>query len=502
MEVNDKRIAKNSLMLYSRMFLSMIVGLYTSRVVLQTLGVEDFGIYGVVGGIVTMMGFLNSSMNNVSSRYIAFELGKGANSQLKQIFCTAVIIHLLIASIIVIIGETIGMWFLCNKLVIPESRLYAAKWVLQLSILSAAISITQTPYSACIIAHEKMEIYAYFELLHVFLKLLIVYLLVVSDWDKLIVYSILVATTTIFMQVLYRFYCVRNYKESSFEWIWNRPLIKNMIAFTSQNIFAHFSFSVRQQGVNFVLNMLFGVAVNAACGLVSTIQGIVLQFSNNILVAFNPQIIKNYSKNDYSEMNRLMINASKYSMLLLLLFIIPLVLELPQVLQLWLGMVPEHTVIFARISLISLITCLTNPLYTGLLATGKIKQFSTFQGTLYLITPFIVYFICSLYGRPYISYLIIFLFQMLISLANIYFLKKNIPSFSISLFVKSTLFDVILPSLLVAFVLLLLKHQLQASFLRTIVLSFLSIVLLSSITFVRMDKSTRSLIIHKVFNKV
>lgn len=501
MESNNKRIAKNSIMLYIRMLLSMFVGLYTSRVVLQTLGVEDFGIYGVVGGIVSMMGFLNSSMNNVTSRYIAFELGKGSQDKLKLTFCTALIIHVFIALFVILIGETLGMWFLCNKLVIPEGRLYAAKWVLQLSLLSAAISITQTPYSACIMAHEKMDVYAYLELLNVCLKLLIVFFLVITEWDKLILYSILVVAVSLFMQMLYRFYCINNYQESRFTWMWNKGIIKNMLSFTSQNIFAHFSYSVRQQGVNFVLNMIFGVVVNAASGLVSTMNGIVLQFSNNILVAFNPQIVKCYAKNNIIEMNRLIINASKYSMLLLLLFIIPIVLELPQILKLWLGIVPEYTIIFGRISLISLITSLTNPLYTGLLATGKIKDFSLFQGSLYLITPFLVYFLCSLFGKPYIAYLLFFFFQIIISFATIFFLKKRISEFNVSLFVKTSLTDVIIPSVIISLFLYILKFYLPESFSRLVLLSLVSTFSIILITFIRMDKNTRIVIIKKVIKR-
>ena len=307
MDSNNKRIARNAAMLYIRMLLSVLIGLYTSRVVLQVLGVEDYGIYGIVGSVVAMMGFINASMSGATSRFISYELGRGNITFLQETFSTSFIIHVLIALIIVILGETIGLWLLCYKLVIPDERMNAAHLVYQMSILSSVISITQVPYSACILSHEKMDIYAYFELLHVFLKLIIVYLLIIIPWDKLKVYSILVVSVSIFMCLLYRIYCIRNFKEARFSLVLNKKLIRRMMSFTSQTIFAHFSYTIRQQGINFVLNILFGVVVNAASGIATTINGIISQFSQNIIVAFNPQIIKNYSKGNYEQMNRLII---------------------------------------------------------------------------------------------------------------------------------------------------------------------------------------------------
>ena len=219
---NNKRIAKNTIMLYIRMFISMLVGLYTSRVVLATLGVEDYGIYGVVGGVVGMMGFLNASMSGATSRFLTFELGRGDKERLAKTFSSALIVHIAIAIIVFILAETVGLWFLCNKLNIPEGRMEAAHWVYQFSILATMLSITQVPYNATIIAHEKMDVYAYMEILNVTLKLLIVYLLTIGDFDKLKLYAVLTFAVSLIIMMIYRIYCLRHFKESRFHWVWDK----------------------------------------------------------------------------------------------------------------------------------------------------------------------------------------------------------------------------------------------------------------------------------------
>ena len=498
MDSNNKRIAKNAAMLYIRMLLSVLIGLYTSRVVLQVLGVEDYGIYGIVGSVVAMMGFINASMSGATSRFISYELGRGNITFLQETFSTSFIIHVLIALIIVILGETIGLWLLCYKLVIPDERMNAAHLVYQMSILSSVISITQVPYSACILSHEKMDIYAYFELLHVFLKLIIVYLLIIIPWDKLKVYSILVVSVSIFMCLLYRIYCIRNFKEARFSLVLNKKLIRRMMSFTSQTIFAHFSYSIRQQGINFVLNILFGVVVNASSGIATTINGIISQFSQNIIVAFNPQIIKNYSKGNYEQMNRLIINAAKYSLLFLLIISVPIEFEMPQVLKLWLGVVPEYTVIFARLSLLLLLTAFSKPLYTGLMATGEIEGFSYSQGLLYLISPFVAFFVCSIFNRPEVAYVIVLIVQFVVAVLTIFFFKKHFPVFAVRLFFRVMLSDVLLPTFL-SFLLLFLVHLvLEENVIRLLVSTTLSTFIFVFYSYHRMDKLTKLLIIKKV----
>ena len=272
---SNKRIAKNALMLYIRMFISMIVGLYTSRVVLATLGVEDYGIYGVVGGVVSMMGFLNASMSGATSRFLTFELGRGDMKRLADTFSSALIVHIGIAIIVFIVAETVGLWFLCNKLVIPEDRMEAAHWVYQCSILSAMLGITQAPYNASIIAHEKMGVYAYVEILNVTLKLLIVYLLVIGDFDKLKLYAVLVLAVSVLIMLIYRIYCIRMFQETHFHFVWKKDILKPLLSFSGWNLYGNLGNMFQQQGTNFVINFFFGVVMNAAMSVGLTVANTV-----------------------------------------------------------------------------------------------------------------------------------------------------------------------------------------------------------------------------------
>lgn len=320
----NKRIAKNAIMLYLRMFLTMIVGLYTSRIVLTTLGVEDYGVYGVVGGIVSMLSFLNASMSGATSRFLTFELGRGDRQRLSDTFSTALIFHVLIAIIVFIIAETVGLWFFYNKLVIPENRIDAAFWVYQLSILSSMFTITQVPYNSCIIAHEKMDVYAYVEMLNVTLKLGIVYLLMVGNFDKLILYAVLVFLVSFIIMFIYRIYCLYMFEECKFHFIVKKAYMSPFLTFSGWDLYGNLSYTVRIQGANFVLNMFYGVVLNAANGIASTVQGILMGFSSNIIMAFKPAIIKKYAVGCFDEMNTLMCFATKMAlgMLMLCTFIV------------------------------------------------------------------------------------------------------------------------------------------------------------------------------------
>lgn len=449
MEYSNKRIATNAIMLYVRMFLSTIVGLYTSRVVLQVLGVEDYGIYGIVGSVVGMMGFINASMSGATSRFISYELGTGNKKTLNETFSSALIIHIFIALLIIIICETLGLWFLCNKLVIPLERLNAAHWVFHLSILSAAISITQPPYSACIMAHERMDIYAYYELLHVILKLLIVFVIQYFDYDKLIFYAILVVSVTIIMQSLYRIYCVRHFEESHFRWVWNKPLLKSLLSFSGWDLFGNLSVTTKQQGINFLINIFFGVIYNAASGVASTVQGIILSLCHNLLSAFRPQIIKQYAANNSRLSINLIYNSAKFSTLLFVLISIPLFFEMNFIMHLWLGSPPEYASIFCRIMLVS--SCLnifSSSINIGIIATGKMKLMSFLTGLFYFsVIP--ILWISYYFGLPVESAYYVSVFaNVFIIIIRTSLLHKYIAIFDI----KYLLFNIVLPILSVAFI--------------------------------------------------
>lgn len=422
------------------MFLTMIVGLYTSRVVLATLGVEDYGIYGVVGGVVAMMGFLNASMSGATSRFLTFELGRGDKRRLADTFSSALIVHIGIALIVFILAETVGLWFLCNKLVIPEGRMVAAHWVYQLSIACAMLGVIQAPYNASIIAHEKMDFYAYIEILNVVLKLLIVYLLVIGDFDKLIFYAILHFVVSFIVFFIYRIYCHHKFIESHFHWIINKEYLVPLLSFSGWSIYGYMSFSFKQQGINFIFNIFYGVILNAACGLSNIIQGIISAFASNVILAFKPRIIKLYANDDINAMSNLVSLAIKSSIFLFALVVIPFCLKTNYILSLWLVDVPEGMVFITQWLIITtVLSTISNVLYICIESTGSIKTISIINGTLLLLCIPITYLILKIglsYKECYYTYFIVaFLYLLSLFIA----IRQKISTFNLSFLIKNTL---------------------------------------------------------------
>lgn len=479
---NNKRIAKNTMMLYIRMCISMFVGLYTSRVVLQILGVEDYGIYGVVGSVVAMMGFLNSSMSGATSRFLTFELGKGCGHRLLQTFSSAVIVHIAIALIVLVLAETLGLWFLCNKLIIPENRMFAAHCVYQLSIFSAMISITQVPYNACIIAHEKMDIYAYVEMLNIILKLLIIYLLVIGNLDKLILYSLLTLIVSVAIAMIYRIYCTKNFDEARIHFIVEKDVIKPILSFSMWDLYGNFSVTVRSQGRNFLINMFFGVIYNAASSVATTVAGTVLGFTGTIVQAFRPHIIKLYAQKKIEEMQIAASNAIKYSLLLMSLMAVPLIIEADYVFKLWLVEVPPYTVVFCRLILISSALGIVNTVVSSIIhATGDIKRISIITGTIYWMHLPFIYVAFKLGANVTSSYVVEVFGVICIVLLNLFIAKHNVPELSKRNFIKSIIIAllVIAPASIVTYVITLHLGQSILRLLLSIVCNMIIVVVLS-----------------------
>ena len=358
------------------MLFAIIVGLYTSRVVLQTLGVDDYGIYSVVGGIVAMLAFLNSAMTAASQRFISFELGTQNYQRLKEVFSTSINIHLAIAGIILVIAETIGLWFLNTHMNIATDRMTAANWVYQCSVLTFVMTVVSVPYNACIVAHERMKAFAYISIVEVVLKLVIVYLLLILSADKLISYAILVLGVSLVVRIIYGVYCKRNFEECTYHFSFNKKLFKEMFAFASWSIIGNLGFSLKDQGSNIVLNIFCGTAINAARGVALQVNGIISNFSNNFIMALNPQIIKQYAAGNIQESIQLVYAGCRYSFYLLAIISIPVMVNLDYLLTLWLGTVPPYTVEFLYFALIAaLINSMAVPLTTAMQATGKIRIF-------------------------------------------------------------------------------------------------------------------------------
>ena len=493
---NNKRIAKNTIMLYIRMFISMLVGLYTSRVVLATLGVEDYGIYGVVGGVVGMMGFLNASMSGATSRFLTFELGKGDKERLAKTFSSALIVHIGIAIVVLILAETVGLWFLCNKLNIPAERMQAAHWVYQLSILSAMFGITQVPYNAAIIAHEKMDVYAYVEILNVSLKLLIVYLLCIGNFDKLILYASLMLAVSILIMMVYRIYAIRQFPEAHFHWIWDKTYLRPLLSFSGWDLYGNACVIARQQGTNFLINIFYGVVFNAASGIATTVQGTISGLAFNIILAFRPQIIKQYAKGNVEDMSKLVGNAVCFTTILFGCMSIPLILETHYIMKAWLGVIPEKSEIFCQILLIASFLGLLNNIWnTCIHATGKIKEISIFSGTFFLISLPIIYVVFQFKAPVESAYLVFILSIVFVNVSNLLIIKKKIPKLKLN-FVFLNYIKVIIVLMASYYITSLFKAQMQETFIRLLVDCFICwiIIFASSFIFILNKKQKKSII--------
>lgn len=424
---NNKRIAKNTLLLYVRMLFIMAISLFTSRVILNTLGVEDYGIYNVVGGVVAMFGFINGSMSSATQRYITFALGKEDKNRLQKVFSTTLQIHTLIAGIIVLLGETIGLWFLYNIIQIPADRMDAAFWILQCSIMSTVIMIISVPYNADIIAHEKISAFAYISILEVILKLAIVYMLVVFPFDKLILFAFLMLAVQLLIRFCYSIYCNRHFEETKYKHVCDKDLFKEMIEFAGWSMFGNLSAILYGQGLNILLNVFFGPVVNAARAVALQVQNAIQGFVGNFQMAINPQITKTYARGDMSDMHKLMFRSARFSFFLLFFLSLPVLFETNFILTIWLKTVPENTVTFLRIIICtSLIYSLANPLIIANQATGKVKKYQAVCGTiLLLILP--ISYVCLLLGCPaYTVFIVHFIIESVTQVARMIMLRPLI----------------------------------------------------------------------------
>lgn len=496
---NNKRIAKNTLMLYIRMLITMVVGLFTSRVVLQTLGVEDYGIYSVVGGIVSMFTFLNGGMVSATQRYLNFELGRGNQEQLSRVFSTSVQIHALISLIVLLLSETIGLWFLYEKLVIPAERLDAAFWVFQFSIVACVVNIISVPYNAIIVAHEKMSAFAYMSILDVVLKLLIVYLLYISPWDKLVVYAALLLCVGLLMRWIYASYCQQHFNEAHYRHRFDKALLKEMFSFSGWSLWGNLAAMLYSQGLNMMLNIFFGPVVNAARGIAVQVQGVVQGFVGNFQMALNPQITKSYANDNLAQMHSLMFRSARFSFFLLFLLVLPILLEANYILQLWLGKFPEETIVFMRwIIGVSLIYTVTNPCVIANQATGKVKVYqAVVGGILLLILP--VSYIALVLGAPaYSVFVVHFCVESIAQFSRMYMLQKLID-----LPLREYLNHIYLPIVIVVLVSILLPiylhNQMSEGFLRLVCVGIVCVVSVgSSVFFLGLTKGERSFFTNKI----
>ena len=496
---NNRRIAKNTLFLYMRMLFLMLISLYTSRVILNALGVEDYGIYNVVGGIVTMFSILSGSLSAAMSRFITFELGAGNTEKLKKVFSSSVTIQVAIALIVIALAETAGLWFLNEKMEIPENRMTAANWCFQISIITFIINLISVPYNAAIIAHEKMSTFAFISMLEGIGKLIIAWCIIRNPIDRLIFFAMLVAILSWTIRFIYTQYCKRHFEECIYHFIYDHNLLKQMFSFAGWNFLGAGSALLIYQGVDLLSNIYFGVTVNAARGIASQVNRAVMQFVNNFTTAINPQITKSYASNQKEYMFSLMFRGAKFSYLLVLLFAVPIICETPMILKLWLKVVPDHTIAFVRLTIVvSLIQVLSNTMITAMLATGNIKKYQIIVGGLGMLV-FPMSWLFFVLGLPpeiaYVSVIIVFIAQWICRLN----LMRKMIGMSVSEYMKNVMIKVIISTLLAFPLPMFICAIWETSVSRLIVVTVVSLIFTSIIIyFIGMSYSERYFLFREV----
>lgn len=495
----NKRVAKNTIVLYARMVFILAVNLYTSRVILDVLGIEDYGIYNVVAGFVMMFGFLNSAMATASSRYIAYEQGTGNVERQKIVYSTTVMIHLSLAIIIVLLAEIFGVWYINNYMVYPVERTFAANFIFQAALLSFFFNIISVPFTSSIIAHEDMGIYALVSIIDAVLKLGIVFLLPISPIDQLVFYSILLLVVSLLNYSIYLFYCHRKYVECHFRINKDVTLFKEMLGFAGWSFIGNFGISAKDYGVNLVLNLFFGPAVNAARAVAFQVSSAINGFVSNFQLALTPQITKRYASGDVDSMTLLMKRGSKFSFFLLAIIIIPVIVRANYILSIWLVEVPEHTPLFLQlILLMALINSMYGPVSTAVLATGEIKLYQIVVAIIMCLDVPLSYLFLKIGAQPYVVFIIGIASAFTALIARLILLNRKID-----IGIRSFFFNVVIKNLLLFLLMIapvyLLSHYISNTFLSLILLTVTSVLWsVIIVLFLGLNKDERNIVVNWV----
>ena len=496
---NNARIAKNTIYLYIRSGVTMLVALYTSRIVLNALGIEDFGIWGVLGGIISIFGFINQSLSSSIFRYITHAIGNGDNENLVKTYNASILIHVGLAFLIFFLCETLGHWFLEQKLVIPDEKRSMVDIVFQIVIVTSSVSIMSVPFNSVIIAYEHMNVYAYLTITDTLFKLAIAAVVFLVPQNKLVWYALMMLVTTIIMLVFYFTYVHINFKNLHFQKVRDKQLFYSLLGFSGWSIFGNLAYVGYTQGLNMLINMFFGPAVNAARSISLQIEQTVRTFIGNFQTAINPQIIKDYAKADYSQMHLLMFRSSKFSFFMLLLFAMPIALETDTILYLWLKQVPEHTVAFVRIMfLVIALETMSNSIMTGVVATGNIRNYQIIVGTLLLtIVPF-SYLTLKL-GYPPEAVFIVYLIIEIIAVIARLVIAHKLVFISVKEFIRKVIFKVIAVTVLSLTFPLLLHIFLPDTLYSSAIVCVVSLCMTSTMIYLcGLDRTERKFIVGKL----
>lgn len=442
-ESNSKRIAKNTLLLYFRMILIMVVSLYTSRIILNELGVEDFGIYNLVAGVVILFSFLSNAMITATQRYLSIAIGKKDEKYIQAVFSTSLLSHFFLIFFIFLAAETIGLWLINAKLEIPADRMSATNFVYQLAILTTCVNIIRIPYNASIIANERMSFFAYVSIVETFLKLAVVWALAITPGDKLVIYSFLLLLVAIVIDIAYWYYCQRFLLANKFYLKTNKKLFVELTSFSVWNLFGGLADIGYKQGTNIILNLFWGVSINAVLGITNQIRNALVPFIGNLQLAVNPQMVKSYALGDYEYFKILVYRISKYSYFLMLIIVFPIIFNIDLILELWLKNPPEHAAIFAILtSVYCLVDSLTGPLWEAMQAGGKIKRFQIVTGICLLLNLPVSYLFLMYGYAPSVVLIIQIVITGFTVGVRVLFVKYYLQ-FSIRNYVREVIFPIV-----------------------------------------------------------
>lgn len=498
-QINNQRIAKNTVLLYVRTLFVMIISLYTSRVILQALGVEDYGLYQVIGGMVAMFSVISAALSTAISRFITFEIGKGDINKLKRIFSTSIIIQVLISAIVFIMAEGIGIWFMQTQMQIPEGRANASYWVLHCSLITFIINLLSVPYNACIIAHEHMKAFAYVSIVEVLFKLGVCYLILISPIDRLVSYAILMACVALIIRIIYIVYCHRHFDETNAKLAFDKYIFKEMFGFAGWSFFSNTMSIFNSQGVNMLINVYFGVTLNAARGIANQVESAVVQFVNNFTVAVNPQITKSYAVGDLDGMHRLVCRGAKFSFFLMLVMVLPLICEADMILRLWLTEVPPHAVRLVQLSLVlGVFDCIGNSGYTACMATGNLKRYALIINSIGILEFPFSWIAFKMGGVIEVSYYLYIIVKATILIVRM-FLLRDMVGLPVRMYVKEVFRPIILTTLFAIAPSIIIVVLVPESLGRLLISLTVGVVMagLSSL-YVGMTSSERNVIISKL----
>lgn len=494
-----QRIARNTLMLYVRMLFLMFIGLYTSRVVLSTLGVTDYGIYGVVGGVVALFSVISGSLSAAITRFITFEMGKGTEARLKNVFSSAVTVQLILALLVVVIAEPLGIWFIENEINMPPDRHDAAHWVFQFSLLTFVINIISIPYNASIIAHERMSAFAVIGVLEGLAKLAVAFLIMYSPIDRLVYYAILMCVVAVGVRMAYSVYCRRHFPECRYTFMWEPDLLRQMFAFAGWNFIGAASGTLRDHGGNVLINIFCGPVANAARAVSVQLGGAVQSFVSNFMTAVNPQITKSYAAQEKEYALSLVFRSSRYSFYLLYMLALPVLFNAGYILDLWLEDVPARSENFVCLALLlSLSECLSYPLVTLMLATGNIRNYQLIVGGLQLMNLPVSYLVLKA-GAPPESIIVVAIVISQICLFARLLLLKGMTGLSASGFIKAVYLRVAAVFIVSGSVIYLISYMLKSDFVSFVISCIVCIAVnTAGIWLIGIDNEERKLLIDKI----